>query len=334
MDFERFDWDKMRVFRVVAELGSMNATAVRLGESAPTIGRKIDDLERSLNAVLLVRSKRGVELTAAGHRALRYANAMADAAEGVSREVADLDGPLEGPVTLVTGDGLGAHWIGPRLPVFHRANPKIQLQLRISDEEPDLLGGEADIAIQFSRPKQLDLVSRKLGVLHYMCFASRDYLATYGGEPGSMFEFYNHRLIFHSGYVNQLERWAPKTVELKKIIDWALVTNSGAVMMAVCAGGGGIAVLPSYVAFLDDRLVALKLSELAPIQFWLTYTERIRRLPRGQAVIEWLRAIFDPREVPWFRDTFIHPKDPKALESAAVGMRAITPSTPETAETS
>lgn len=307
MDFERFDWDKMRVFRVVAELGSMNATATRLGESAPTIGRKIDDLERALNAVLFVRSRRGVELTAAGRRALRYANAMADAAEGVSRDVAGADTPLEGPVKLAAGDGLGAHWIAPRLPVFHRAHPKVQLQLRFGAEVPDVLGGEADIAIQFSRPTDLDLVARKLGVLHYMCFASQDYLDTYGGPPSSIFEFYDHRLIFHTGYVNQLESWAPKTVELKRIVDFAVLTNSGAAMMAVCASGGGIAILPSYVASLDRRLVALDLPELAPIQFWLTYTERIGRMPRGQAVIQWLRSIFDPQKIPWFREAFHHP---------------------------
>jgi len=43
---ERMDWDNMRVFRVVAELGSMNAAAHRLQESAPTISRKNCSFER------------------------------------------------------------------------------------------------------------------------------------------------------------------------------------------------------------------------------------------------------------------------------------------------
>ncbi len=57
---ERMDWDNMRVFRIVAELGSMNAAAHRLQESAPTIGRKIDQLEKDLNTVLLVRRPAGL----------------------------------------------------------------------------------------------------------------------------------------------------------------------------------------------------------------------------------------------------------------------------------
>ena len=51
--FENLDWDKLKVFIVVAELGSMNAAAARLKETAPTVSRKIDELERSLNARLL-----------------------------------------------------------------------------------------------------------------------------------------------------------------------------------------------------------------------------------------------------------------------------------------
>ncbi len=42
--FENLDWDKLKVFIVVAELGSMNAAASRLKETAPTVSRKIDEL--------------------------------------------------------------------------------------------------------------------------------------------------------------------------------------------------------------------------------------------------------------------------------------------------
>lgn len=34
MNTERLDWDTLRVFRVVAELGSMSGAAARLGESS------------------------------------------------------------------------------------------------------------------------------------------------------------------------------------------------------------------------------------------------------------------------------------------------------------
>jgi len=256
--------------------------------------------------VLLNRSTKGIDLTEAGQQTLAHAEAMADAAIALSRDVSDTEKPTEGKIKLVTGDGLGAHWIAPRLPEFHKAFPKIQLELNVSDKTPDFLNNEADIAIQFTEPRQSELIARKLGTLHYMCFASRKYLETYG-EPTSIFDFHKHRCIFHQGYVNQLNKWPNKTHALSKILDYALITNSGSVMLAVCHAGGGIAVLPSYVADLNTDLVALNLPEVAPIQFWLSYTERVRRLTRGQVVLDWLRDIFEPRENKWFRSTFVPP---------------------------
>lgn len=303
---DRFDWDKLRVFRAVASSGSISGAARELGESPPTISRKIDDLEDHLNAVLLTRSTKGVELTDAGQKTMAHAEAMADAALALNRDVADTEKPTEGKIKIVSGDGLGAHWIAPRLPLFHKAFPKIQIELNVSDNAPNFLNNEADIAIQFSEPRQSDLIARKLGTLHYMCFASKEYIETYG-QPASIFDFHKHRCIFHQGYVNQLQRWPGKTPALTKILDYALVTNSGSVMLEVCGAGGGIAVLPSYVAELNPDLIALDIPEVAPIQFWLSYTERVRRLTRGQVVLDWLRDIFEPRQNKWFRATFIHP---------------------------
>ncbi|MEZ5997942.1 MAG: LysR family transcriptional regulator [Hyphomonas sp.] len=294
------------MFRVVAELGSMSAAANRLGESPPTVARKVDQLERDLKADLLVRSTRGVELTDVGRLALNYINEMAEAAGQMLTFASSKDHDVEGRIVLATGDGLGPYWIAPRLPHFHAKNPKIQLRMRVSETVPDLNAGEADIAIQFTEPKATDVIARKLGILHYISFASDAYLAN-NALPASLFEYYKHRCILHEAYVNQIERWAPKIAELKKMIDYALVTNSAATMIEVCANAGGIAVMPSYLGQVDERLKPLHLPEIAPIQFWLTYTERVRRLPQGKAVLDWIWSIFDERNVAWFRDEFVHP---------------------------
>lgn len=313
---DRFNWDKLRVFRAVAQCGSISAAARLLGESPPTVSRKVDDLERSLNSILFKRSTKGIDLTDAGHQALRHTEAMAEAADALNRDVSDIDLPAEGKVRLITGDGLGPHWIAPRLPQFQQEYPKIQLELMTANTPADILGGECDIAIQFIEPRHQDLIAKKLGTLHYMCFASQDYLDTYG-TPKSIFEFHNHRCIFHEAYVNQLEKWPQKTHKLSQILDYSLITNSGAVMLSVCAAGGGIAVLPSYVADFQNDLIPLEISEVAPINFWLSYTERVRRLTKGQAVLTWLKEVFDPIEHPYFRSTFVRPERDSNIDDCA-----------------
>jgi hypothetical protein len=98
--------------------------------------------------------------------------------------------------------------------------------------------------------------------------------------------------------VHQVERWAPRMSELRRMVDFAFITNSGTAIAETCAKGGGIGILPSFMSVLDPRLVPLDLPELAPIRFWINYTERVRRLPQGQALIDWIRQLFETRRKP------------------------------------
>ncbi|MFN7054770.1 LysR family transcriptional regulator [Hyphomonas sp.] len=310
MNLEELNWDTLRVFRIVAELSSMSAAATRLKESPPTISRKIDELEAVLGTQLFFRTRRGVELTEEGKVVLRFAHQMAEAASTLHEKAADRGSPVEGAITFATGDGIGPYWIAPRIGEFQKENPRIQVRLIVRDELPDLQSGEADIAIQFSEPRHHDVIAHRLGVQHYIGFASPDYLAR-NSKPDSLFEYYKHPCLLHSSYVNQVERWAPKVAELKKMIDFAFVSNSGTALIEACAAGRGIAILPSFVAALDARIVPLDLPEIAPIQFWITYTEEFRRTRRGRLFIEWVRRLFELPEAVWFREEFVHPGDPE-----------------------
>lgn len=304
----RFDWDDLRIFKTAAELHSMNSAAQALGVSAPQVTRKIAQLERDLNAVLFTRSTRGVQMTQAGKMLLQHACAMQDAADAVYLDVADSNEPVEGIIRLVTGDGLGPYWIAPRLPELHRTHPHIEVHFSVALQKPDLMTEDTDIAIVFEEPSRHDWIARRLGVLHYMCFASKEYLSLYG-RPSSIFDFTGHKCIMHTDYVHQVERWAPKMPELRKLIDFSLITNSGTAMANVCANGGGVAIMPSYMAAADPRLVPLELPTLAPIQFWLTYTSNLKRQKKGKVLIDWLIDQFDRNRIPWFRDTFTHPNE-------------------------
>ncbi|MBA3069944.1 MAG: LysR family transcriptional regulator [Hyphomonas sp.] len=308
MSIDRLDWDSLRVFRVVAELSSMSAAATRLGESPPTISRKIDDLERNLGSQVFTRSTRGVELTDIGKQVLRYVHKMALEAENLQRETAATGALVTGSITLFTGDGLGPYWIAPRLARFHSANPKVQVRLIVREDTPDALTDDADISITYAEPRKNDLIAHRLGVQHYVGFASKDYIAEFG-KPDSLVEYYKHRCILHTSYVNQVERWAPRMSELRRMVDFAFITNSGTAIAESCAKGGGIGILPSFMSVIDPRLVALELPEIAPIRFWITYTERVRRLPHGSLLIDWIRQLFASPEALWFDEEFVHPRD-------------------------
>ncbi|MEL7040809.1 MAG: LysR family transcriptional regulator [Pseudomonadota bacterium] len=303
---ERFNWDRLRVFRLVAEAQSMTAASRTLGESIPTISRRINDLERELATKLFQRSKRGVTLTAAGKRLMDLVMQMQDLVETVGDQVAEPDSTVTGAIKIKVSDGLGPYWIAQHLPSFHQRAPNIQIDLEIGLAHEEVVDRQADLAIVFEKPTHPEIISQRLGTLHYLCFASTDYLAR-NGEPRNIFEFQGHKLLMHTDYVHQIETWSKNIRELKDFIDYSTITNSSTALMTVCGRGGGIAVLPSYVATLGTNMQPLSLPSVAPIEFWLTYTERVRRNPAGIAAIEWLLSIFNNIKHPWFAKTYVPP---------------------------
>ena len=93
------------------------------------------------------------------------------------------------------------------------------------------------------------------------------------------------------------------------MVDFAFITNSGTAIAESCARSGGVGILPSYMSVIDRRLVALELPELAPVQFWINYTEPVRRRPQSNLLIQWIRKLFESPEALWFADEFVHPRD-------------------------
>lgn len=319
---ERFNWDRLRVFRLVAEAQSMTAAARTLGESTPTVSRRINDLERELGTKLFQRSKRGVDLTAAGKRLLDLAERMQGLIETVGDQVAETDSSVSGAIKIKASDGIGAYWMARHLPTFQMQQPNIQVDLEIGIATEEVADREADIAIVFEKPTHPDIIWQPLGTLHYICFASKKYLEEHG-EPQNVYDFQGQKLLMHTDYVHQVEHWSKNIKELKDFVDYSTITNSSTALLNMCEHGGGIAILPSYVAALNEKLVPLSLGSFAPIQFWITYTERVRRNPAGEAAIEWMFSLFNSIEYPWFTSEFQHPTRTTRLEGPRSGGRLL-----------
>ena len=310
---ERFNWDRLRVFRLVADARSMTSAARALGESTPTVSRRINDLERDLGTKLFLRSKRGVELTAAGKRLQDLVLQMQTLVDDVGTQIAQDDRSAAGAIKLKASDGLGPYWIARHLPEFHRNLPNVQIDLEIGLAEHEVVDREADLAIVYEQPNHPEIISQRLGTLHYICYASRDYIERHG-QPTNLYEFKDHKLLMHTDYVHQVERWSKNVKQVKEFIDYSTITNSSTALKTLCEYGGGIAVLPSYVSLIDSNLVPLGLPSAAPIQFWITYTERVRRNPAGMAALDWMLSIFNEADYPHFGSAFLHPNDIPAIE--------------------
>ncbi|MCO5974945.1 LysR family transcriptional regulator [Actinoallomurus soli] len=144
----------LRVFREVAERGTLTAAATALGYTQSAVSRQIATLERAAGSPLLERRHNGVRLTAAGRVVLRRAVTVIDQVDATARELAGLpDEP--GTVRLGWFPTAGS-WLVPRaLAELRRTHPAITVTTR-EGSTPALVralrAGTLDLALLSSAP--------------------------------------------------------------------------------------------------------------------------------------------------------------------------------------
>jgi DNA-binding transcriptional LysR family regulator len=320
--WRRLDWNDVRMFLAVAETGSLNAAARNLGLTQPTISRRMEDLEYRLGAKLFSRSTRGICLTDAGVSVRDLAASMARFGGAIVREIAQRDKSNAGRVRLAAPDGLASVVLMPQLPNFQRANPEIEVALDCGLWLDAPMEGETHLALEFNDNYAADLVSMPIATIHYVYFASREYLDLYG-VPKSAAEVAQHRMIRHVGYREQTGTWNPKLKAVNALAGTHLLTNSSIAMLQAIKHGVGIGVMPTYVAWYEPDLVLLDLEPMAHPSLFLRYDPAAIRQNRVQRVKDWLTQVFDPTSQPWYREEYVHPRDFDRMASAAKPAKAV-----------
>ena len=131
MDFTDVSLVALRVFREVAERGTLTAAAAALGYTQSAVSRQIASLERAAGTPLLERRRDGVRLTAAGHVVLRRAVTVLDQIDATARELAGL--PAEaGTVRLgwFASASAGAVLLPRAVAALRRTHPAITVTTR------------------------------------------------------------------------------------------------------------------------------------------------------------------------------------------------------------
>ncbi len=144
----------MRVFREVAERGTLTAAATALGYTQSAVSRQIAALERAAGATLLERRHDGVRLTAAGRLVLRRAAAVVDEVDAGARELAGL--PEDVSTIRLGWFATAGAWLLPQaLTALARTHPSITVVTR-EGSTPALVralrAGTLDVALISSVP--------------------------------------------------------------------------------------------------------------------------------------------------------------------------------------
>jgi molybdate transport repressor ModE-like protein len=299
------DWDDFRVFTTVARVGSYTRAARELGLTQPAVSRRIARLESAIGTKLFNRGTGGVELTAEGARVLNYANAAEFALTRAATLVREDTENVRGNCKLAVGDGLGAYWMPRFMGSFFAANPNIELTLYSTLDRGDSKKALFDLQIQYMEPMEPNYVALRLGTLHFVLFASADYIAKWGA-PESVEDFGQHDILDLSLALTDkgmLASWAGVANVA------SLFTNSSVTLGEAVRWGGGIGLLPTYAALVDPALVPVMpaLQFHAPV--FVSFDREVGAKQPVRRTIDYLKNIvFNRRRMPWFFDEYVAPE--------------------------
>lgn len=303
------NWDDLRLFLEIARAGSFSKAAKQLHSTQPTVSRRIENLEQRLRVRLFDRLPGGVVLTVEGDILREAAVRIEDTIIDAQRCVLGSDKRIEGPVRLSLPDGLATFWLAPQLGRLQEAYPAVSVEFQCSMQPADVLNMESDLCILFHKPEAPDLVATRLGCLHFVPWASPDYLERFG-TASTTEELLDHRLLDHEAYHNHEQEFGPWLKLVRTAKRHRYWTNSSASLLSAVQNGVGIAVLPTYLCEGFPNLAPLDLGPRIRLSFFLAYHPNVKGAARLRVVIDWIKSLFDQQTWLWFRDEYHPPKTP------------------------
>jgi len=278
------DWNDLRFFLEVARAGTASGAAKRLGVDYTTVARRIRALEEAMGALLFERSRSsGFTPTPDGQRLIAHAEAMESAMQAACEQVSGAGGALSGHVRIGCTEAFGSYFVIPQMAIFQDRYPDISIDVLPVPHFVSLSRREADIAITLERPARGPYVTSRLCDYRLALYATPGYLAAH--DPITRREdLRGHRFI---SYVQDLA-FSPQLLYLDEVAPGAaspLRSTSVLAQYHAALQGRALAILPCFVAAGDPRLTRVLPGELSVTrQFWMSYSQDLRRLKRVTGV--------------------------------------------------
>ncbi|WP_428623097.1 LysR family transcriptional regulator [Sedimenticola sp.] len=285
------DWSDLRFFLAVARAGTLCGAAKLLGSSQPTVGRRIQSLEKAVGQKLFQRSSEGFFLTDEGQLVLRFAERVENETLALSRSLAGQEQELSGLIRVSSSDWFGVYVLSPIFAEFLALHPKVKIEL-VTDARPfNLNRREADLAFRILPFDDPDIAQRRLLTMEYGLYAATDKKLHHGEDDDRV------NLITMDRQFGDM----PDVIWLKQRFPEAAMTfasNNRMAQAQFCASGKGLAVLPRALGDHFPGLQRIETDETPPNRdVWLGYHQDLRNLLRLRALITFLTDSLqqDPR---------------------------------------
>lgn len=255
------DLQALRIFRAVAEEGSVTRAAGRLHCVQSNVTARLRGLEDALGTALFHRTGRRLAITPAGRTLLAYAEQILGLAEAARQAVRADDLP-QGTLIIGSMETTAAARLPAALAGFHREHPQVELQLETGTTEAllaDVLAYRLDCALVAGPQAHPDLVAEPV-------FVEELVLITEAAHPPVTAPRDLRRpqmLSFRAGcaYRGLLERWlAAGGVRPARIASFGTFEA----IIGCVAAGMGVSLMPASVIEHPRTLGTIRVHRIDP----------------------------------------------------------------------
>lgn len=244
----------LELILAIRNMGTLAGAGRRLDLAPSVVTKRLAALEAALGQRLFQRTTRRVSPTAEGEAACVSAEVLLQGFLALEADLKERQFEPTGLIRLAATFGFGRLWLGPALAEFQALYPKIEVQLQLTEQLPDLAQEGFDGAIwlwSVQGRQAAQWVSRRLAHNQRVLVASPTYLVQHGALA-SISDLQKHACLIVRENGNATENVVSQRFDvwtLHQAGDKALVrvrvrgplsSNSGELVRDWCLQGRGI----------------------------------------------------------------------------------------------
>jgi DNA-binding transcriptional LysR family regulator len=274
------DWENLRYFAAVARSGTFLGAAKELGVEHATVARRVSRLEAELGVRLVDRRGKRLTMTPAGARIAAMAGQITGQVEAIERAATGERAEVSGEVTISAPPAFAAAMLAEPLVHLRRVHPRLRLRVLGETRYASLGQRETDIAIRFGRPTTGALTASNVGTIAFRLYGNPQYLASTAPKDRSFI-----------GYDEELDG-APQQVAVRRLAggaELALRLNTVELQIAMVKAGGGLAMLPDFLASEHPSLIRASDEEVVDREVWLVFHTDLKGSAPVRLVADCLR---------------------------------------------
>jgi DNA-binding transcriptional LysR family regulator len=238
------DLNEISIFVRVAQLGSFSGAARALGMPVSSVSRKVAELEARLGSNLIKRTTRKLNLSEQGlgffERCAPLLQGLEEAEAGLTEMRVEPEGVLHVTAPVALGRGEFLDFIAS----FLSRNPKLRIELAVTNQYLDFVATQVDVAIRFGELADSGVIAKRLGSSQRVLVAAPAYLKE-RGRPRLPHDLSRHDCVLFSSKAEGSE-WKLQSHRRRARIRVAgrVTANNLESVNELAVRGLGVALLP------------------------------------------------------------------------------------------